>query len=70
MSEARTNGKRPSCTRHDKSGTEAVEKNMECVSAKMAVRQSKSPSFYFSTDLIWLMAMRVFFSFAGAELLA
>jgi hypothetical protein len=34
---------------------------MECVSAKMVVSRSKSPSFYFSTDLLLLTAMRYFF---------
>jgi hypothetical protein len=66
---------RPRHTRHDKSVAEAVEKKIVpiaigSVSAKMAVRQSDSPIFYFSIELLWLTAMRVFFSIAVAELLA
>ena len=36
---------------------------MECVSAKMVVSKSKSPPFYFSTDLLLLTAIaRIFFN--------
>jgi hypothetical protein len=41
------NNRPPRYIRHDKSGTEAVEKKIGCVSAKMAVGQSNSTIDYF-----------------------
>lgn len=43
------------------SGTEAVKKIWNVRPAKMAVSKSSSPPFYFSTELLLLTAMRVFF---------
>jgi hypothetical protein len=42
------NKRPPRCIRHDKSGTEAVEKKSACVSAKVAVGKSKTTNGYFS----------------------
>lgn len=70
MTEARRNRKRPSCTRHDKRGTEAVEKKSACVSAKMAVSKNKIPLFIFSIDFVFTYCRARFFSIAGVQLLA
>ena len=67
----RTKNKRPPrCIRHDKSGTEAVEKKSERVSAKMAVGKSKTTNEYFSNGFAFANCHARFFSIAGVQLLA
>jgi hypothetical protein len=69
MSEARTNGKRPSCTRHDKSGTEAVEKIKSCV-GKDGGELKQSHHLLFFNRLALAHDHAHFFSIAVVKLLA
>ena len=63
MSEERTNGKRPRYTRHDKRGTEAFKKNMDCVSAKMAVSKKQvSINFIFQLTCFYSRPCAIFFN--------
>jgi hypothetical protein len=52
------------------SGTEAVKKIWNVCQQKMAVSKSKSPYFYFSTDLLLLTAIARIFLIAVVKLLA
>jgi hypothetical protein len=51
MTEARRNGKRPSAQDMTKAERKQLKKK-DRVPAKMAVRQSDSPTFYFSIELL------------------
>ena len=69
MSEARTNGKRPSCTRHDKSGTEAVEKIRSCVGKDGGELKQVTTNLFFNR-LALAHGHARFFSIAVVKLLA